>query len=322
MVVGKEDNKKMKPQIYIIGTGAIGKALALFLKEEDRNVILVRGSVDNQPEKKIKIAVTNQNNQRFEQEVTTTTISNIDRIDGIILIATKTFSNIEIAKKLKGKKGIFSIVLLQNGLNIEEPFKDFKEVYRCVLFSTSQVMKDNRILFKTVKSSPIGRIKAEKTQTEEIVTQINTNEFQFKIEKNINNIVWNKVIINCAYNSICPLLEVDNGIFHKNSDALNLAKEIIDECVGLASEYGVDLDKGEIEEQLLLISQRADGQLISTYEDIRRNRRTEIDSLNLEISRLSDKIGQPDLTIKTKLLGKMISIKSNIKVRQRLNGDI
>jgi len=303
----------MGSKIYIVGTGAIGKALAVFLKEENKDVILVRGSVDNQPEQKIKILVTNQDNQQFQQEIITTTISNLDRIDGIILIATKAFSNIEIAQKLKDKKGVFSIVLLQNGLNIEKAFGDFKEVYRCVLFATSQVMEHNKISFKAVMPSPIGGIKTKKTQTEEIVKQINTTEFGFRSEENIKKIVWDKVIINCVYNSICPLLETDNGIFYRNSDAKDLAREIIDECVDLAHEYGVDLDKNEIEKKLLFISQRADGQLISTYEDIRKNRKTEIDSLNLEISRLANEIGKPDLTIRTKLLGEMISIKSNIK---------
>ena len=34
--------------IYIIGTGSIGRALAVFLKLDNKNVILIRGSVDGE----------------------------------------------------------------------------------------------------------------------------------------------------------------------------------------------------------------------------------------------------------------------------------
>ena len=79
--------------IYIIGAGAIGKALAVFLKGENKDVLLVRGSVDNQTEIYNKISVSNQNEQIFEQEILTTTLNNLDSINGIVLICTKSYSN-------------------------------------------------------------------------------------------------------------------------------------------------------------------------------------------------------------------------------------
>ena len=298
--------------IYIIGAGAIGKALAVFLKGENKDVLLVRGSVDNQPEIYNKISVSNQNGQIFEQEILTTTLSNLDSINGIVLICTKSYSNGEIAEKLKKKNGVFSIVLLQNGLNIEEAFSEFKELYRCVLFSGSQIVNGNNISYKAIAKSPIGKVGNDTTGIEKIINTISTEQFGFRSEENIGKHVWDKVIINCAFNSICPLLETDNGIFHRNKTAINLAREIIKECVELARAFGINLDKVEIEEKLLFLSQKSEGQLISTYEDIRKKRRTEIESLNLEIARLADKIGKPHITIKTKLLGKIISIKSDI----------
>lgn len=301
-------------KIYIVGSGAIGKALAVFLQQENKPVLLVRGSVDNKPEEENTIAVQDQDNRQYRQKITTTTFSNLKSMNGIVLIAVKTFANSTIAQKLKNIDGSFSIVLLQNGLNIERPFESFEEVYRCVLFSTSQVTSEDTVRFKSVTDSPVGMIKGEKTKVERIVNEINTPGFSFRNEPNILKYVWEKVILNCAFNSICPLLEVDNGIFHKNSDANRLAKIIIGECVALAKRYDIQLDQNEIEEKLIQISQRADGQLISTYEDIRKGRRTEIESLNLEISRMAEELGTPELVSNTKLLGEMIRTKSKIKL--------
>lgn len=303
-----------KKNIFIIGSGAIGKALAVFLQQENKHVVLVRGSVDNIPVTENLITVTNQDNRKFQQKITSIALNNLEVIDGIVLITAKSFANAELARKLKDKKGDFSIVLLQNGLNIEQHFETFDEVYRCVLFSTSQVISENNLAYKTVTASPIGNLKANNANVDSIVNEINTPHFGFKSEPNILKYVWDKVIINCAFNSICPLLEIDNGIFHRNTEAVKLAKIIIGECVTLADKYKINLDAKEIEERLMLISKRADGQLISTYEDIRNKRRTEIESLNLEIARLADEIGMSELVNSTRLLGEMIRIKSEIKM--------
>lgn len=301
-------------KIYIVGSGAIGKALAVFLQHENKDVILVRGSIDNRDDEEILITVTNQSNQEFQQKIKTTTFSKLTEINGIVLITAKAFANAELARKLKDKKGNFSIVLLQNGLNIEKPFNDFENVFRCVLFSTSQITSDNNVSFKMVTDSPVGNMGETSSNLDAIIHQINTPYFGFRSEPDILKVVWEKVIINCAFNSICPLLEVDNGVFYRDHQATKLAKIIIGECVTLAHELGITLDSTEIEERLQLISKRADGQLISTYEDIRNKRRTEIDSLNLEISRLADEIGMSELVTNTRLLGEMIQLKTEIKM--------
>lgn len=62
----------------------------------------------------------------------------------------------------------------------------------------------------------------------------------------------------------------------------------------------------------LLISERSDGQLISTYNDIRKKRRTEIESLNLEMAKLAESIGEPELVPYTKAFGLMILAKSEL----------
>ena len=309
--IGSEKTKH--PRIYIIGAGAIGKALAVFLRQESKEVLLIRGSVDNKPPREDMVTVTDHDGRQYQQKITTTTFSNLELIDGVVLIATKTFANPHLANKLQEISGTFSIVLLQNGLNIERAFASYDEVYRCVLFATSQVRGDNQLTFKTVTASPVGTINGSQSKPDTIVNHITTPYFPFRSEWEITRYIWEKTILNCAFNSICPLLEVDNGIFHRNADARELAQTVIGECIALAEQYAIDLDRDDLEEKLLLISKRSDGQRISTYEDIRNNRRTEIDSLNLEMARLADEAGRPELVTRTKLLGEMIRIKSEIR---------
>ena len=147
-----------------------------------------------------------------------------------------------------------------------------------------------------------------------IVEQLDSSNFPFKAEPNIQTVIWKKAIANSVFNSICPLLEVDNGIFHRDKDALEMAKRVIIECISISRETGISLSAHEVVESLLLISKSSDGQLISTLQDIRNGRKTEIETLNFEIVKIATKLGKEDLVKETKLLGELVRMKSEISI--------
>jgi len=274
----------MEKHVYIVGAGAIGKALAVFLQLNQQQVTLLRGSVDNGAQSLEKISVVLEG-KILEAEIKISSLSNFERLDGIIVLTSKSFGNENLAETLKTKTGHSPVVLLQNGLGVEQPFIDhhFPEIYRCVLFVTSQVMESGEVRFKPVSDCPVGTIKGSGLFLTEIIDMLGTSWFCFVAETNIQLVIWKKAIINGVFNSVCPLIEVDNGIFHRNAAALELADRIITECLLVAREKGIILAKDEVLENLLRISRFSDGQLISTLQDIRLGRRTEIGTLNGEI---------------------------------------
>lgn len=300
--------------IYIIGAGAIGKALAVCLSRNGKTVRLIRGSVDHGKQYTEKLTVKTGTGQELTAAITFNTLSNFSGLDGIVVLTNKSFGNEELAEKLKHKAGHTPIILLQNGLGIEQPFtnRDFKHIYRGVLFATSQIISENEVRYKPVAPSPIGTIRQSTILTETVVRELDSPDFRFVTEKHIDKIIWKKAIANCVFNSICPLLDVDNGIFHRNTRAFSLAKSIIGECVLISSKKGIDLKAEEIEEQVISISKMSDGQFISTLQDIRNKRRTEIDTLNLEVFRIAEHMGLDAQVQQTKLLGDLVQLKSDL----------
>jgi 2-dehydropantoate 2-reductase len=120
--------------------------------------------------------------------------------------------------------------------------------------------------------------------------------------------------INAVFNSICPLLDTDNGVFVHDQAVAELANEVVTECLGLTDRLQLGLMRDELMNQLMQISQGSDGQLISTLQDIRNGRETEIEFLNLEMARIAA-AQHPTIDLpKTALLGRMTLAKS----RQRL----
>lgn len=312
----------MTPQntIYIVGAGAVGKALAVFLKLKGNNVIIIRGSIDDNSSHTEKIKVHHNDTDEFESEIEISTLSKFKTLNGIVVLTNKSFGNQELSKVLKSKINTSPLVIMQNGLNIEVPFKDnyFSQIYRCVLFTSCQMINSGTVKFKPVSISPIGTIQGNNDTLELIVSQLQNEYLKFRVEENIQQIIWTKAIINAVFNSICPLLETDNGIFHRNTYALNVAKRILGDCISLAQKVGINLEIEEVIKTLLMISRSSDGQLISTYQDINNKRKTEIDSLNFALVDIASRLKMDDLVKEVRLLGELIKIKSEITLRGEL----
>src|ERR1700744_3415415 len=163
----------MEKPVYIFGAGAIGKALAVFLQLEGRQVVLIRGSVDDGKRSLQSFSVTLEE-RTLQANIEVNTLSYLQELDGPIVIAVKSFGNEQLARQLKSKTGNSPVVLLQNGLEVEQPFidHDFPELYRCVLFVTSQVNDDNTLRFKPVSDCPIGPIKGSGVYLKQVTEKL------------------------------------------------------------------------------------------------------------------------------------------------------
>ncbi len=308
-------------RIFIIGAGAIGKALAVALTGEGREVVLLRGSVDDQPRRVEQIHVQLPDHSERVAGVAVHTLSHFAALDGLVVLTNKSYGNAALAQALRAKADGLPLLLLQNGLGIEQPFlaQGFSQLYRGVLFVTSQTLDGNRLRFKPVAVSPVGIVAGSAATLQRVVAQVNGPIFPFRAEPDIGPVVWKKAIINSVFNSVCPLLETDNGVFHREPAALAIARRVITECVAVARESGIHLSTEEVMESLLLISTASDGQLISTLQDIRNRRRTEIETLNFELVRIAETLGRGDLVPETRLLGELTKLKAD---RSERNGAV
>ena len=299
-----------KETIYILGAGAVGFPLAAYLTNAGRTVVAVRTSRNDVPKTTINVTVQDATN-RLTASIETISLSNLVSLDGTVVITTKSYTNQAIARLLKEKKATGSLVVMQNGVGVERPFLDagFTAVSRCVLYVTSQPTSESQFSFRPIMASPIGVIKGPEADVAKCVERLNTDAFPFRAEVNIQKEIWKKAIINSVFNSICPLLDVDNGVFVRDEETADLARQLVKECITLTDRLDVGLNESEVMQQIMRIS-TGSKQLISTLQDIRNGRQTEIESLNLEIARLAASQEPPLYLPQTELLGKMILAKS------------
>jgi 2-dehydropantoate 2-reductase len=296
--------------IYILGSGAVGFPLAAYLTSAGRTVVAVRTSRSDVPKSTINVTVQDGSNQ-VTVPIETISLSNLGNLEGTVVITTKAYTNPAIALLLKDRKATGPVVIMQNGIGVERPFLQagFTAVCRCVLYLTSQPTSEFQFSFHPVIASPIGIIEGPEADLIRCVDQLHTDAFPFRAETNIQKEIWKKAIINSVFNSICPLLDVDNGVFVREESTIDLARQLVRECITVTDRLNIDLSETEVMQQIIRIS-TGSTQLISTLQDIRNGRQTEIESLNLEIARLAGSLQPPLYLPKIELLGKMILAKS------------
>ena len=305
-----------KEMIHVVGAGGIGMPLAAFLTNNGVPVTAVRTSIESIDPRMIDVVIDQVKSRPERVRVNTVPLSKINGAAvGIIAVTAKATANRSIAPELFRRLGDQPLVVLQNGIDVEAPFIEagFQKVYRCVVYATGQRVDKSTYRFREVAPSPIGAVHGGGAQAVAIVDALSTTNFRFRAAEQIEREVWKKAILNAAFNSICPLMNIDNGVFNREEDVARIAKTVIEESSEVARRIGINLETDELMDQLLLISRRSDGQLISTLQDLNSGKETEIDYLNLAISRAGAALEPPIDPKTTRILGELVSAKSRIE---------
>jgi 2-dehydropantoate 2-reductase len=314
-----EQTMPNQPPLYIIGSGAIGKALAATLSASGRKVYLVKATANTEVTPTVSVSLKLPDGNTIFQEVQQIALADLYTDSGVCVITAKSYANEMIAEALHQQAPVCPIVLLQNGLDVEAAFtnRDFPEVYRCVLFATSQPDEQGNIIFRPVTDSVIGIVRGDEQTLNNIVALLHNPFFSFRVEPDIQQVIWKKAIVNSVYNSVCPLLETDNGIFHRNETVMQVAMHIVRECLMVAAAYHIRLSEQEVQDTILNISRHSDGLFISTLQDMRHGRQTEIDTLNFAINRLAVSKQLGHCTTTTGMLGELTRVKAALCMKDK-----
>lgn len=99
------------------------------------------------------------------------------------------------------------------------------------------------------------------------------------ISDNVIGALWAKLIVNCAFNGLSAITQLPYGVIVQGENAWPMLKDIVDECVAVATARGIVLT-GDAWENTQAIARTMATQKSSTSFDLARGRRTEIDHLN------------------------------------------
>lgn len=298
--------------VYVIGCGAVGIPLVACIAGTGREAVGVRLSEPQASEETTTVDLTIEG-RSSQVPIRTIGISRLTSISGTIVVTTKAHTNRALAMQLREICPRSPIVVLQNGLGVERPFTElgFDGVYRCVLYVTAEGNLTAGIKLRAVAPSPVGVVKGTEQQLAGCVAAINSEQFPFRMEADTGRESWTKTIINSVFNSICPLLDADNGLFSRDAEASQLAHEVVTEGVALANRVGIPLEVETLMGRVYQISSTSN-QAISTLQDLRAGRETEIEFINLELARIAASLESPLAVPRIESLGRLIALKSKL----------
>lgn len=300
--------------LSIVGGGAIGFSLAATLQSEGNRVVVYRATSPDDATGQQEITVKLADGSTLRQRIETRGLSPETALAGTVLVTAKAIGNPRIADSLMFSRKSIDVVLLQNGLGVEAPFlgKSFRSISRCVVYITAEKTDPGIYTARMVKPSPVGRIEQTGVPGSGLEDLFHSKILGFYQEAEIQREIWKKGIINTVFNSVCPLLEVDNGVFTRDASLFALARELVSECVPVANQVGIPLTVEEVLEQIGSISKRSEGQRISTLQDINAKRETEIRFFNRSICEIASRLNPPLSLPRTEVMGLLVEKKAEL----------
>jgi 2-dehydropantoate 2-reductase len=113
------------------------------------------------------------------------------------------------------------------------------------------------------------------------------------VSDNIAGELWTKMAMNCAYNAVSALGRAKYGTMARDSRTQDVLRLAVEETVAVAAAAGVRMPTTDLVNAAYRLGEAMPGATSSTAQDIARNKRTEIDSLNGYVASRGAELGVP-----------------------------
>lgn len=256
-----------------------------------------------------------------------------DPVDMVILFtkAYLTRTALEQNRSLIGRETM--LLTLQNGAGHEEILREFADEEHILIGTTAQgssrenahvivnsglgdttigavsegnaELGENAELAENADAVETGGGRNKKVQ--EIAACFEQAGFPCVISDNINQTMWNKLMINASSSVLSGVLQQAQGYVVENESAWEICQELIREICETAVGEGCSFDVEEQIERIRTHLKNAPGGYTSIYADIKNGRKTEVDYISGAVVRAAQKQGKavPTQTMMVRLVHAM-----------------
>ncbi len=109
----------------------------------------------------------------------------------------------------------------------------------------------------------------------------------------VDSLLWGKLVVNCGINALSAVLRVCNGELIGRPDALSLLRQAAEECAAVARAKRVTLPFSDAAGKACEVARQTAVNYSSMLQDVLRGAPTEVDAINGEVVRWSERLGVP-----------------------------
>jgi 2-dehydropantoate 2-reductase len=278
-------------KIVIIGPGAMGCLFAVLLaRSKSKNDIWL---LDKYPERAKKIASSGiqvEGVSSFKQQVKITTDAKEIGPCELVIIFTKSY---DTDKALGSIKALISdstnVLTLQNGLGNLQLIAEVAGEDRAIGGITAHgatLLDEGKVRHagrgETIIGKSDGKIFGDLRQVSEIFNEAGINT---KISKDVDAVIWSKLVINAGINALGAVCRLPNGALLEHEGTKELLRQAVSEATKVAKRKRIKLIYDDTLQKAESVCAATSDNICSMLQDILQQKRTEIDFINGAIVR-------------------------------------
>ena len=286
-------------KIAVVGPGALGCLVAGFLKSKAGEDVWL---FDNSPERAKKIS---EDGIRIEGISGNHTVKinatadpkDIEPVD-LAIICVKSYSTEDACKEIKDLVAEnTSVLTLQNGIGNVQILNDYfgaDKVIAGVTNHGSTLLSTGHVRHAGKGDTIIGKSDGKLSrELKDVVVVLTKAGFQTKISKDVDSVIWSKLVINVGINALTAITRLNNGKIVAYEEARELLRLAVQEAARVVKRKRIKLSYDDPIQKVESVAKATAANISSMLQDVLSKNRTEIDFINGAIVRHGKAVGIP-----------------------------
>jgi 2-dehydropantoate 2-reductase len=275
-------------KIAVMGAGAVGCYFGGMLARAGHEVVLIARPqhVEAIAQNGLLLETTT-----FTEHVRVQASSDVAALAGAdcVLFCVKSTDTLKAAQQMAPHLSAGATVLsLQNGVDNAQRAQTFLSatVVPAVVYVATEMAGPGHVKHHGRGELVIG----PSNNSEALATEFSRSGVPVQVSDNVVGALWNKLIINCAYNALSAITQLPYGRLVQGDGITPLMHTLVEEALTVARALGVQTHP-EIWAQTQAIATAMRTQFSSTAQDLAGGRPSEIDYLNGHVVREAARLG-------------------------------
>ena len=305
-------------KIVIVGPGALGSLVSGFLKHKTKEEIWLLDKYGDRAKKQKEsgIRIEGFSGSLLAKLNVTAEPKDIGPAD-IIILCVKSYSTEDACKGIKDMvTDKTRVVSLQNGLGNVQIMNDHFGPERVIAGVTnhgSTLLDVGSVRHAgkgdTIIGNAAGRVLGE---IRAVATILSKAGFDTKISKDIDSVIWSKLIVSVGINALTAITRLPNGALIESEETRSIMRCAVGEAVKIAKRKRIKLSYDDAFQKVETVCKATGGNISSMLQDVINKKRTEIDFINGAIVRQGKVLGIPT-PVNEVLTNLVKTIESNYK---------
>jgi 2-dehydropantoate 2-reductase len=215
----------------------------------------------------------------------------------LVLVSVKTYATQVAVQSIQGLCNVSTVLLtLQNGIGNFERISEVVGEASTVVGVTAQgatLLEPGRVRHGGNGLTVVGEFRGNPTErVHTIVHCFREAGIETRAGANMQQLIWQKLMVNVGINAITALTGIRNGQINTIPDARSLCRAAVEEALLVAERKGFTFD-GDMVERVFAVAEATSRNRSSMGQDIDRRRPTEIDAINGAIVSYGKELGLP-----------------------------